>query len=83
MPRYFFHIRDQGELIEDPVGLELPSDAFVRRECRGLVENILAEREWRDILDAGLSFEITDEQNRVTLIVPFVEVLTERSWSRV
>jgi hypothetical protein len=74
MPRYFFHIRDGGELIKDSIGVELPSHRFVANECCNLIQDVLSESEWQDTLDEELSFEVTDEQNHVTLIVPFLEI---------
>ena len=33
MPRYFFHLTDGTEVLDDPDGLELPGDAAAREEA--------------------------------------------------
>jgi hypothetical protein len=71
MPKYFFHVRDHGELVRDPDGLDLPALDAVAEECRNMVREVLGEEEWRDELTADRAFEIVDELGRVVLIVPF------------
>ena len=73
MPNYFFHVRDHGELIEDRVGLKLPDLGFVLGECCNMIQGVLREEEWEDVLDADRKFESVDRRGRVVLTVPFSE----------
>jgi hypothetical protein len=79
MPNYFFHVRDHGLLIEDRVGLNLPDLGFVLGECRNMIQGVLHEEEWQDILDADRKFEIVDRRGRVVLTVPFNELDSDRT----
>ena len=74
MPNYYFHVRDHGELIEDRVGLKLPDLGFVLGECRNMIQGVLREEEFEDVLDANRKFEIVDERGRVVLTVPFTTI---------
>jgi hypothetical protein len=67
MPRYFFNIRDGYDLDEDEEGIELPNIEAARAEALATVEEL------RDQLtDAGnIELEITDEEGRRLLTVPF------------
>jgi hypothetical protein len=74
MACFFFHIRDRGELIEDPDGLELPDIATARDECGRIMRGVLGEERWRHELNADRQFEITDEQGQIVLFVPLIDL---------
>lgn len=71
MPRYFFHIRDNGTLVEDPDGIELPDMADVQDECRRLILSVLQEEEPTEDFLANREFLVADELGRAILTVPF------------
>jgi hypothetical protein len=76
MPSYYFHIRDKGELVLDPDGLELPDIASARDACRKIVRAVLDEQKWQDEVETDRQFEIVDELGRTVLVVPFREIET-------
>jgi hypothetical protein len=66
---YYFHIRDERGLVEDPDGIELlDMDALLREVIRSA--NELA----RDATaHPGMRFEITDVSGRTVLVAPVQE----------
>ena len=71
MSAYYFHIRDNGVLINDPDGLELPDLDAVRAECKRVVVSVLEEEQMDDQRSANREFQIEDETGRIVLVVPF------------
>jgi hypothetical protein len=75
MPRYYFHIRNGFELIEDPEGIELPGIMIAKSEAEAAAREILGEKvRSGDIVD-GQEFEIHDGWGNRLLRVPFKSVL--------
>jgi hypothetical protein len=73
MPRYFFHVRLGTELILDPEGLDLPEVALSAEDCRQIVETVLADHEFSDLMLADREVIIVDERGDTVLVVPFKE----------
>jgi hypothetical protein len=71
MPAYYFHIRDNGVLLRDPDGLELPDLEAARGECQRLILSVLQEEQIEEQLSANREFQIEDETGRTVLLVPF------------
>jgi hypothetical protein len=71
MPRYFFHIRTDGQLIEDFEGIELPEIPDIEAWLLKAASDVLSEEEWQRERTEGRSFEVVDEKGQVVLIVPF------------
>ena len=71
MPTYYFHIRENGTLIRDPDGLELPDLDAVRGECRSLILSVLREEQVDEARSADRQFQVEDESGRTVLLVPF------------
>jgi hypothetical protein len=71
MPAYYFHIRDNGVLLKDPDGLELPDLDAARVECKRLILSVLQEEQMDEQLSANREFQIEDETGRTVLVVPF------------
>lgn len=75
MPRYFLHIREHHEFIEDPDGADYPDLDAARAEAVHGARDILVEKLRRgDPLD-GAAIEITDENGKVVETVPFRTVM--------
>jgi hypothetical protein len=70
MPSYYFHIRENGELIKDPDGIELPDIDAVQDEVTNSIIAVL-EDEQRDELLADREFQVEDQDGRTVLTVPF------------
>ena len=75
MPRYFFHIRERDQLIEDQDGLELGDLHAV------LDEALRIDREFGSEGTGvfGMEMEITDAAGRTVLKVPIQERRRNRS----
>ena len=75
MPRYYFHLRNQDDLLEDHEGIDLPDLQAA------LEEALRTDRELS--LDSagiyGLEFEITDSAGKPLLKVPVQERRRSRS----
>ena len=73
MPRFFFHMRDEDWLVEDPEGSELPDLEAARAKAADVARDHIAAR-----LGAGeaLDFqwvEIWDDAGRMLETVPFTD----------
>ena len=71
MPRYFFHIRKNGILEEDPEGAELPTLDAARNEAILAAREILAERVLQGQALDGDCFVISQEDGTVLVEVSF------------
>lgn len=70
MPRYYFNVRDGFDLDEDDEGVELPDIESARAEALATVEEL---REELGADAAGIELEVTDEEGRRLLTVPFLQ----------
>ena len=75
MPRYYFHVREGGELSKDCEGQELPDAEAARDEAVSLVREILGEK----LLHGGSLnhriIEIADQTGHVIDVVSSNDVL--------
>jgi hypothetical protein len=82
MPRFFFHIRDDAELIPDEEGTNLPDLAAARREAvlsvrAIIVEAISSSEPWDHV-----AIEVTDEQGNVLETVQVATHITDADQTR-
>jgi hypothetical protein len=71
MTRYFFHIRDGENLLEDGEGVELGSVDDARAEAERAARDILINNiKQRETLDSR-RFEVWDEEGVPRFILPF------------
>ena len=71
MARYFFHVRDGANFIEDAEGVELPDLGAVREEAMSAAREMLAEKLYRgEVLD-GQKFVVMDGAGDVVDEIPF------------
>ena len=70
MPAYYFHVWEDGVLIRDPDGLELPDIDAVHEEVTNSIVSVLREEDL-DELSADRAFQIDDYLGRTVLKVPF------------
>ena len=75
MPRYFFHIREGGEISKDCEGQELPNAEAARREAINSAREILGEKLLHGGALNGRVIEIADETGRVIDVVNANDVL--------
>jgi hypothetical protein len=75
MPRYFFHIREGGDISRDTEGQDLPDAEAARREAINANREILGEK----LLHGGAlnnrQIEIADETGHVVDVVTANDVL--------
>ncbi len=71
MPRYHFNFTNGERFMEDAEGIDLPDEVAVREEALGMARDLA--RESVDGIDAWLAWriEITDENGRLVMTVPF------------
>ncbi len=75
MPRYFLHVREAGDLVEDPDGVDFPDVAAARMEAVEAAREIMAEHIRKGLDVSGWSFEIADGSGRPVMTVPFSEAI--------
>ena len=75
MPRFFFHIRDGDEFIEDPDGSVLRDLEAARAEAIAGARAVLAAKVLAGQVIDGQKFEITDESGNVLELMPFKSAL--------
>lgn len=75
MPRFYMHIEDWPDRIEDLEGSELPDHEAARREVLSAARQLWAAAilDGRDL--SGRSFIVTDETGNVVLTMAFKEAL--------
>lgn len=79
MPRYYLHIRQGDQLIEDPEGVERPDLDAARAEAVNGIRDLIgaAIRQGQDDwLNDGIV--IADETGRELMTIPFIEALPPR-----
>ena len=70
MPRFHFHVRDGGSLLEDLEGAEYPDLEVARADTVAASREVLAERIKAGLPLGGLRFEIHDEAGQSVATVP-------------
>lgn len=76
MPRFFLHVRNGSELVEDPDGEEFDTLAAAEREAEAAARDLMAER-----LRCGLSMDvdremvISAEDGAIASTIPFRRAL--------
>lgn len=78
MPRFFFHVRDDGGLRRDAEGTELPDVEAARKEAVARACEIWSKRP-PDSSHNNDTFEITTEAGEVVRRVAFSEAFAERA----
>ena len=75
MPRYYFHLRNQEDLLEDHEGMDLPDIQAALEEALRVDRDLALEPAGI----YGLEFEITDSAGKPLLKVPVQERRRSRS----
>jgi hypothetical protein len=77
MARYHFHLHDASGMLadEEGVALDSPSDALrlALANARGLISEDVAS----GVIDLNGAIQVTDEQGRTLLILPFEEAVIQ------
>jgi len=67
--RYFFHIRDHGEVIEDDTGLDLPDDAAAQHEAAAAARSFQREAKLTGESVDHQAIEVTNEDGKVLFTI--------------
>lgn len=70
MPAYYFHVRDNGILIRDPDGIDLPNLKGIRDGIRSSILSVLHEEHAMEG-SVDREFQVEDASGRIVLVVPF------------
>jgi hypothetical protein len=73
MPRYFFNQRRRIGLIPDPEGSDLPDLGAASAEAIESARELMSEAILEGLDISARSFEVTDADQRMLLVVPFRE----------
>jgi hypothetical protein len=77
MGRFYFRLREDGELIPDEEGIDLPDLSAARREAIAAARELLAEAIKDGKPNVPEAFVIADEAGRELDTVPLAAVLPE------
>jgi hypothetical protein len=75
MPKFYFHIVDGTELIEDPDGSELADLETARAEALQSARHLLADKVRAGQVVDGQRFEIRDADGHLLATVPFRDAI--------
>ena len=77
MPRYHLSVRHNGRLYRDEEGEEAPSDLEITIRARETARDLIRTPSYAipDWLDCTM--EVTDENNRAVLSLPFADAVDE------
>ena len=75
MPKFYFHLRQGKDLIEDPEGVELPDVAAAHEEAIGAAREIMADRVKVGKVVNGEEFVICGEAGQPIATIPFKAAL--------
>ena len=79
MPRYFFHILNQGELVRDEEGTLCPSLEGALAEAKASACDLARQEIARGQSPEPVCVEIQDEQGRILGALPLLEVVRHPS----
>jgi len=78
VPRFYFHLRDGGQLIDDPEGTELADAEHARTEAIKAAREILGAAIRYGIEPASDAIAVVDSQGQQIMVVSLAEVLPKK-----
>ena len=75
MPRYFFHVRQDKDFVEDSEGVECTDSGHAKAEAIEGACDLMAEHILKGLDVSDWSYEIVDEDGRLVMTVPFAEAI--------
>jgi hypothetical protein len=71
MPRYYFHVRERGEIVvHDSVGVEIMGDNLEVAELRRILRSFLQEEARKEDLPEFLDVQVVDQSGRTIAVLP-------------
>lgn len=74
MPRYFFHIRTDSDLVRDAEGSDLPDEVAAKIEGEAAAREMLAEAVRKGEMPDTRCLEICDEWSRLIAEIRFSDL---------
>jgi hypothetical protein len=74
--RYFFHLRESGDIVVDEEGRELPGIAAVEAAARVNARSVIAGEARTGKLPLAACIEVHDDQGQRVLELPFRDAVT-------
>ena len=71
MPKFYFHIREHGELTKDAEGVECGGPAGALIEAKRAAREKLAQRLMAGEPIDGQQYEVADENGQTVFVLPF------------
>jgi hypothetical protein len=66
-PRYYFHLRANGQILKDEEGIELDPEWLSQKAIQDIADAVALEDGW----EKGVSqFEVSDESGSTVFVVP-------------
>lgn len=76
MPKFFFHIRDGGDLVLDEQGIDLQDVEATFSEARASARDLALQKAKAGVWSTGKAVELTDSHGKVLLSVPLQAFLS-------
>jgi hypothetical protein len=75
MARFFFQVRIDGEVFDDPEGSELAHALAARNHAVRIARGVMSSDILEGVLGLGASVEVRDHAWRLVLTLPFADAL--------
>jgi hypothetical protein len=75
MPRYFFNLYLENDVLPDPEGQDFPDADAAWEATRAAARDIMATSFERPMNWQGCFFKVTDEAGEIVLEFPFLEAI--------
>ena len=75
MPRYYFHIRKDDVLVNDPEGVEVAATESLEEEAIEAARDLLAQGDLQGLDRREWGYEIADESGTTVLTLPFADAV--------
>ena len=75
MPRYFFHLRDGGDVLLDPEGRKLHGLDDVARQALFEARSLISQEALQGLIDLTQRIEVEDERRNLVHRLAFTEAV--------
>ena len=75
MPRYYFHIRKDDVLVNDPEGVEVAATESLEEEAIEAARDLLAQGDLQGLDRREWVYEVADESGTTVLTLPFADAV--------
>lgn len=75
MPRFYFHLCQNGEELRDPEGIEIADPAMLRIQAVAIARDLVAADATTGLVDLNTRLIITDEKDVQVLELTFADAV--------